>query len=338
MRKAVLLLSIATLGLSLACGYLYRELRAARSQVDATAAQLQQFRLAAAPPRENQYEAAPAPSSATEQPNSSAADPRAAEQTPPLETPTARTNRREALRAEIVRRWSDPAWRARALARAKHSVREENPDLGSVLKLDAEQEAAFVELLTQQQLQIDEANEPMRFATSAERSVIQDKINALASQHQQDTAQFLGSARLARYHDYVREIPERQQLRELRSRLDESTSLTAAQSARLIDAMYQERDSYIQQMKSIEDVRAYSPQYPIFVVPRGGDAAARARFAEEQAARTEAFMSRIRLRAAEVLSAEQLRRFDEMQEEQQAAVQSQLERVRRQAARSRNRD
>jgi hypothetical protein len=336
MRKVTVVLSIVSIALTIACIHFYRELQAERSRADQAVAALQQ--VDARPSRSS-------PSNAPSVDSEFAMAPEAATQLRPeqpvqqqrpasdAQQPT-RPDRRELRRAELQQRWSDPAFRARALQQTKAEVRDWTPDVGSVLRLTAQEEAALIELLAQQRLQTREMNERMRFATEPEQKQIQQSIDALAERHQQELATLLGS-RFGEYGQYARQVPERREVQTLRSKLDEANALSPSQSARLVSAMYEERDSYLQQIRIVENFGSYSPQYPVLAMPDfRADPQARLKFAEEQMERTQEFMSRVRQRASTILSAEQLRRFDEMQEEQRASSQRQLERIRNRANRA----
>jgi hypothetical protein len=334
MHKLSLLLGVTAIALTIACVHLYREVQAERSRADQAVAALQRVDAAAGQPAVSS--AAPVAKETGSVPQ--VPDPRALQRSTQEQRPTqepsasTRSDRREQRRAEMLQRWSNPEFRARALLNAKSEVRNWHPDVGSALGLSAEEETAFIDLLARQRLQISETNEPMRFAADAERKEIQDRVNALSEQHSQELAQFLGP-RYGEFSQYLREVPERREVRTLRSRLDETNALSPSQSSRLVSAMYEERDSYLQQMETVENYGGYSLQYPIEASPKLGDAQARLQFAEEQVGRTQEFMSRVRMRASQILSAEQLRRFDEMQEEQRASQQRRLQRVRNQANR-----
>jgi hypothetical protein len=332
MRKLVLLLGVSAIGLAIACGYLYQQLQHERSRNESSTADVRSTR-ATDDATASANDGSLLTNESFDDPESPSPTRERSQDPPPDPAAGVRPDRRAERRAQLQQRWSDPAFRSRALVRTKYQLRQRNPDVGSALRLNASQESAFVDLLARQELQIEEANEPMRFASEAERGAIQQQINSLTLQHEQERAEQLGQARYQEYREYQRQIPERQQIRELRSRHDEASPLTASQSSRLIDAMYQERDSYLQQMKTVENFGGYMAQYPFTAMTRDRDPVARVRFAEEQVARTEEFMGRLRLRASEVLSAAQLRRFDEIQEEQLTMVQSQVERIRNQANR-----
>jgi hypothetical protein len=343
MRVLVLLLGISTTALAIACGYLYQQLQHERARVVVVDANIR----ARSPELDG-------PSSAFARDSNDASTAEVELRDAPvmpirgrreqMEEETAlgsnaqdsdalRSQRLAQRMAEFQQRMADPATRARMLAQFKSMVREQHPDVAGVLRLTPTEETALFDLLAAQQLQRQEANGSRRFATDAERQALQQNLTVLASQHEQEQAELLGPARYEEYRAYERQVPERQQIRELRSRLDETNSLNASQSSRLIDAMYQERDSYLQQVKSAENFGGYSTSYPITAFPKDRDPASRLRFAEQQVARTEDFMGRLRLRASSVLNAEQLRRFDEIQDEQLTMVKAQVERVRNQANR-----
>jgi len=330
MRKLVALLSVCCVSLAIACGVLYRELaqeRAAKPVAETqTPTRIAESNTQPAPLEMNEEPEVESTFRATPLENASPAEAGAERR------PNRQAERRNEMRAELERRRADPQWQARALVRAKSQVRRQRPDLGAALGLSAQQEDAFVELLARQELQQNELRESMRFADQAEQSAIRAKGEALAQQQEQERAAQLGSQYQA-FEIYSRQQPERQQLRELRSRLDANQSLSESQTARLVDAMYQERESYLQQFGDVANVVGYSAGYPIIASPRSGDPQAQVRFAEEQVARDEAFQSRLRQRAAQILSASQLRRFDELQEEQLLVVRNQVERAKNRAER-----
>jgi hypothetical protein len=336
MRKLVLLFATTTIGFAIACGHLYRELERERDRTEAAISDP----LTASPALDALDE-----SSATAEDESPSMDD--VELPSPARDPSlnasgqseqvGRAERMAQRRAQLTQRWSDPEFRARQLTRLIAQVRGRNPDVGSALRLNPSQERTFVDLLAKQQLQLDELNQSRRFATAAERQLIRQQIEALSLQHEQERAEQLGPARYEEYRQYQRQIPEREQLRALRARLDESSSLTSDQASRLLTSMHEERDSYLQQLKTVEGFGGYAPRYPFEAMTNNRDQAARIRFAQEQVARTEAFMSQLRLRASGVLNAEQLRRFDEIQEEQLNMVQARVERIRNQGNRPRGR-
>src|SRR5688500_15482713 len=250
MRKLVLLLGVATIGLAIACGYFYRQLEHERARNEALSAEAPtRTGGTALPASASEDDELSAPNEAFDDPEQPSIAPERPQGTP-ASADASRAQRLAERREQLQQRWSDPAFRSRALVRTKLQARHSNPDVGSALRLNASEESAFLDLLAQQPLQLEEAREPMRFANDAERRSIQQQVNALALQHEQELSAQLGQVRYQEYQEYSRQIPERQQLRELRSRLDESSPMSAAQASQLIDAMYQERDSYVQQIKT----------------------------------------------------------------------------------------
>ncbi|HVF16853.1 MAG TPA: hypothetical protein VNA21_08065, partial [Steroidobacteraceae bacterium] len=268
MRKLAVLLSVVAIGLTIACVHFYRELQSERTRADQAVAALQQAKAPASRSSDSNVAPEGSDSSVHSETSSQIPSQSPASQHRPASQPTqaARSDRRELRRAEMQRRWSDPAFRARALEQTKAEARNWHPDVGSVLRLTAQEEAALIEVLAQQRLQIREANEPMRFATEAERKQIQQTLDTLAERHQQELATVLGQ-RFHEYGQYTRQVPERREVQALRSKLDEANALSPSQSTRLVSAMYEERDSYLQQIKTLENFGGYSLQYPIQAMP-----------------------------------------------------------------------
>lgn len=328
MRTLVTVLSIACIALAVASGYLYRELRIARDDIAAQATVSRDAQPARATLA---LESEQPPITDDDVRREAVVEMPAAKES---DNPSDRGERRAEMRTQFQQRRSDPAFRSAALARARKQARDETPDVASVLRLSAAQEQALIELLARQSLQIDEANGSRRFgATDTDRAAAQRQILELQQRHEQERAELLGQGRYEQFQQYAQQVPERQQLRELRGRLDEANTLTTDQTNRLVEAMYQERDSYLQQLKSVEGVGGYSASYPFEAFTRDRDAAARARFAEGQLQRTEEFQSRLRLRASNILSGEQLRRFDEIQSEQLEWAKARADRQRNRANR-----
>lgn len=337
MRKLVLLLSMTTTGLAIACGYLYRELEGERTRA-ATAFGANRSTDQHGPSESGRI----LPEVLDESEDIETADPaprpEGARESAPEDRQAAREGRFVRQQADLEQRMSEPANRTRRLAQNKATARRQNPGIANALRLSATEEDALMELFASQQLQMQEGRPRPRSDNPADWQAARQRMDALSQQHQQELAELLGPARYEQYMDYRRQLPEQMQLRDLRARLDADNSLTASQTSRLVDAMYQERDSYIQQLKTVDNFGGYSATYPVEVIPNDRDPAARLRFAEEQLVRTEEFMAQLRLRASSVLNAEQLRRFDEIQEEQLSASKSRVERMKDQANRRARRE
>jgi hypothetical protein len=104
----------------------------------------------------------------------------------------------------------------------------------------------------------------------------------------------------------------------------------------LVETMYQERNRYLEELMQLPDAGGYGLNYPIVGVSRDMDTASQLRFAEAQIGNNESFTRRLHDRAASVLTPEQLRRFDQLQEEQIARVRANIERLRETAAKEAN--
>jgi hypothetical protein len=230
-------------------------------------------------------------------------------------------------------RFDDPAVRSLELARHQQQLRRRNLGLADELGLSAEQETALIDLLANQVLEKQMLDMRQGRADSEEeRRAQRAEREALQRDHEQQLQAQLGYNDYERYRGFQQQVPERQLLGQLRSRLDESSVLKDQQAKRLASAMFEERQLYMQQVRATEGFGGIAPNYPFVALPRG-DPAVRVRFAEEQLVRTEAFLQRLRQRAEPILNEEQMRRFMEIQEEQLIQAQQLLERTKRRGRR-----
>jgi hypothetical protein len=226
-------------------------------------------------------------------------------------------------RAQWEKDLADPATRAFIEQQERVELRWDNPGLAAALGLDAEQEEKLIALLTRQRV------EARGFAYSNANPNLDD-----LSGHAQEQLALLGAEKMERYRKYQMTTAEQQQVRALRARLDETSTLREDQAARLIEGMYNERKRYLESMQQqMGGDFGYSLTYPIEVFATERNLSARLAFAEAQVERTEEFMKRIRNVAADVLTPQQLRRYEQVQEAQRNRVQEKLRNLRERAAR-----
>ena len=226
-------------------------------------------------------------------------------------------------------RFDDPEVRSLELARHQQQLRRRNLGLAKEIGLSAQQETALIELLANQVLEKQMLDMRQgRPASEEERRAQRAERESLQRDHEQQLQAQLGYSDYERYRGFQQQIPERQLLGQLRSRLDESSVLKDEQAKRLASAMFEERQLYVQQVRATEGFGGIAQNYPFVALPRG-DPEARVRFAEQQLARTEAFLQRLRQRAEPILDDVQMQRFMEIQEEQLVQAQQLLERAKR---------
>jgi hypothetical protein len=231
--------------------------------------------------------------------------------------------RARALQEKEKKRYADTAVRALMIAREKIDVRRQNPGIAKELGLTAEQEDALLELLASQAVDREAAplgsNALRRDATEDDRRAYQVEYEALVHAQEDAVAAHLGYDKYQQYLSYQRSGPERRQVSALRARLDGANALSDVQATRLVAAMYEERERYAQQI--LEQAQrtghtvVYSPEYPPRVVVLTQGEVDPLKSAAEQVDRARTFMNLVRARVSAVLTPEQLRRFDEINEE-----------------------
>jgi hypothetical protein len=323
MRTPSLIWSVTTLSLGIACTYLASRLADERSHARLEAsvrhdleARLRQLertrsiadrRIAISGPTAARPSHERRPGSPDEKDTSATGWNREQSSMDPKARALARANE---ARTRMAKTLQDPTARELLRAQSKAEARSRSPDLGRALHLTAELEDKLIELLADQQMRQEETF--ARHAAGDEGFSSSDG-GVLQQEEQEELISLLGSERFQQYQQYQAGVPERQQVQALRSLLDESNALTEDEATRLIATMREERDRYTSELT--QDRVSYVLGYPFTPMSLEGDAAAQLAFAEGQISRTEAFMARIHDRAAAVLTANQLRRFGELQEE-----------------------
>jgi hypothetical protein len=319
MRKALLLVSILAAMLGVVCIQLSRQLTAMRTHADALAASSNSAvdtarHIRPSGPEVSEPQAPVCAPSRIEHPERPAQQSIAREE----------TDARGPLRRSLAR-LSDPASRKRAIDRATFNIRYENPDVANALGLTAADEEALIALLAADRAKSNELGLRMEIE-GLPYDARQQEYETLRAESEQRQLMLLGDARYQQYLTYRTSVPERQELRQLRVRLDEADAMTSAQADQLMSSLRMEREAYVRQHESLQVPYSYQPQYPFTAMPVPSDPSAM-RLADEAIQRTEAFMNRLHARAAGVLSTEQLKRFDEMQAEQLSEELLRLERL-----------
>jgi hypothetical protein len=338
MRPPNLALLAISLGLSVSLAYVAHELRGARARALADASEIQQLRarIATAERRREALErvvatpdvSAPARPAPDSSPVARVVEPEKRPVTD-SERKSGLSERQRARRAEHLKMLADPA--ARALYRVEKiaEARQQNPGLARALGLDPEQEREYFELLADQELRGEEYE--MRRDPEADATVDFQQRNERDTEEQRT---LLGFEKFEQLRQYQRSVPERAQVRSLRARLDGATSLGEEQATRLINALREERERYVQGLTSNGggEITGHSGQYPFTPFRASAEGRPDLAFAEAQLPRTEEFLKRLHARAAVILTPEQLRRFEEIQEEQMMMERRRLQWMRRRAA------
>jgi hypothetical protein len=294
MSKVTLALAATTVGLALLSGYLWRQLDAEHDRTAGAAVQLN--------------EPQPAPI------QSAALSPQAAPSrvTSPPNTPDRYDNKQARRNAALKQILDDPHERELLKEQSRRSIRAHLGDLARELQLTNEEYAALIELLAEHELQSQEM-------LTADQRTISDPSNgfvALQNRLQRDIADLLGAEKAQQYAAYEDNWQVRNQVQQLRGQLNPADALTEDQNQRLIAALQQERESFNAEMRRRVPRERVSGGHGTFEgADLVADSASSVPVPEQYMRQLAEFSKRQRQRAAAILTARQLRVFDQMQDD-----------------------
>jgi hypothetical protein len=211
---------------------------------------------------------------------------------------------------------ADPQQREEMLAQRRMHLRNQYPRVDQVLGLSAEEHARFLELLTLQQVDMQETSSR---CIVDPQCPMQSAYRGGADTRSQEIASLLGSDRMQKFETYKNTMGEREAITQLRSRLSDAQRLGDDKAEQLISALAQERDAlHREALNNGTGMNGFGIGAGMVYSPNDG------RSLEErfQAARQNS--QRLRDRAAQYLNAEQQRIFNEMQEETLLSLRSML--------------
>jgi Spy/CpxP family protein refolding chaperone len=217
-------------------------------------------------------------------------------------------NRRRYLEAEgrFLEEMADPARRAELLEQMKLSVRAPLPRVAQHLGLTDEEADRLFTLLAEQQLQARESQASCvtqpdcnyRGFSSADAQTQQQEMNAL-----------LGPEKLQKFRQFQESMSERQAVAALRSNLSDGAFLNDQRAEDLVSALYEERARF--QSEAQQRGTGFSGYGTgsgmLFVGDQGS--------LDERVAAARRYSDRLRERAAQVLTPEQAKSFNQMQDE-----------------------
>lgn len=206
----------------------------------------------------------------------------------------------------LLAQLSDPERREEMLAEYKMMMRNTYPRLDQVLGLTPEEHARFLELSALQQIDMQEANARCLVDPSCRLGdVFQDGMD---SRHQ-EIAELLGPDRTRKFEVYKNTMGEREAVAQLRNRLPDSLRLGDDQSESLIKALAEERELIYREAAQRGGSQGFNiGAGMVFAPAEGGTYEERLEYARQSS-------QRLRDRAAQYLNVEQLRAFNEMQDE-----------------------
>lgn len=218
--------------------------------------------------------------------------------------------------SKLLAQLADPEQREEMLAQHKMIVRMSSPRVDQVLGLSADEHAQLVGLLAQQQLDIQEASANCMADTTCELSELHRQN---MDTRKREIDELLGPERAAKFETYKNTLGEREAVTQLRNRLPDVQRLSDANSELLIAALAEERDlMHREASQRGATVNGYSLGVGMVFAPGEGGTF------EERYESARQSSQRLRDRAAQFLNAEQLRAFNEMQDETLISLRSVL--------------
>jgi hypothetical protein len=217
-------------------------------------------------------------------------------------------SRRQYLESEarFLEDVSDPARRAELLNQTKLSVRAPLPRVAQYLELTDEEADRMFTLLAEQQLQAHERQA---------RCVTQPDCNyrgyssADAETQQQEITALLGQEKHEKLKQFQESMSERQAVTALRSNLSDRAFLNDQRAEELVSALYDERTQF--QNEALQRGAGFSGYGTgsgmLFVGDQGS--------LDERVAAARRYSERLRERASQVLTPEQAKGFNQMQDE-----------------------
>jgi hypothetical protein len=242
--------------------------------------------------------------------------------TPPLAHAESKEADEKNMQIEASRRTlkmlSDPTRREGMLLEQKMMMRNMYPRLAQTIGMTNEEAERLFTLLAQQQIDFQE-----KFARCAvdPNCDVQDGGLNQTDPSAQEIAELLGAGRQQQFEAYKNTLMERESVVQLRTRLPDSSRLPDERAEALIAALADERQKiHMEAAQRGAGMNGYGTG--VGVIFSASDAAT----PEAQLESAQANSRRMRERAAEVLDSEQLRVFDEMQEELMISMMNQVRR------------
>jgi len=213
---------------------------------------------------------------------------------------------------------SDPTQREGMLLEQKVMMRNMYPRLAQTIGMTNEEAERLFTLLAQQQIDFQE-----KFARCAVDPNCDSQDGGLnqTDPGAQEIANLLGADRQQQFEAYKNTLMERESVVQLRTRLPDASRLPDERAEALIAALADERQKiHMEAAQRGAGMNGYGTG--VGVIFSASDAAT----PEAQLESAQANSRRMRARAAEVLDTEQLRVFDEMQEELMISLMNQVRR------------
>ena len=201
----------------------------------------------------------------------------------------------------------NPEHREELLAERKMMLRYSQPRIDQVLGLTPEEYSRYIELSALQQIEMQEASSRCVVDPDCR---MQDLRPHPGADRTQEIDNLLGAERKQKLSNYMNTMGEREAVSQLRNRLPESQRLSEESAEGLINALAEERDA-IHREATQQGVGTSGFGFGAGMIFTTGDDGT----FEERYATAKQNSQRLRDRAAPHLNAEQMRAFNEMQDE-----------------------
>ena len=321
MRKALVALLLTNVAFAASTVYLAYELHAERTR---PAPEARVAQVASAPPTPVfEPNPAPAPAAAPATSNAAAVPQMTATVTAlPITDAQVQAQQRQYME-ELLARLEDPEQREEMLAEYKMVSRNSNPRLAQALQLTSEEYERLIDLLAMGQINSMESS---AHCSLDPQCMTQGVGRREPDWKAQEIADLLGPGRQQKYDQYRNSIQERESVTQLRERLDDAAYLADGQAEALIGALADERQRITADAGG--GFMGFGNGSGMAYVTGNGTTP------EERFKSAQANSQRLRARAAEVLTPEQLRIFNEMQDEVVLSARQQLRQKQNYAATS----
>lgn len=219
---------------------------------------------------------------------------------------------------QFLAQLADPVRRQDLIAERKMMVRHTYPRVDRVLGFTPDEYARFIEQLAEQQLNAQEADARCMLNPDCPMRV----PNEMRMRPEEDSSavrDLLGPARMQKFEQYKATMGERESVAQFRNRLPDDLRLSEDVTESLVSALADERKQISQeaQQQGIDAGGFAFGAGLVFAGGEGADMNERYRAARQNS-------QRFHDRAAQILNPQQLRAFDEMQEENLIGLRSVL--------------
>ncbi len=217
---------------------------------------------------------------------------------------------------QFLAQLADPEQREELLAQRKMMIRQMYPRVDQVLALTPEEYSRFIELSAQQQLDMQESSSRCTLDPDCR---VQDMHRDMGESRSQDIDNLLGADRKQKFETYKNTMSEREAVAQLRNRLPDAQRLGDERAESLIQVLAEERNA-IHREAMQQGLGSSGFGFGAGMVFTSGDQAS----FEERYATAKQNSQRMRDRAAQYLTPEQMRAFNEMQDETLLSLRSAL--------------